>query len=623
MKVRTIAGLGMTLLAAGLMTIHFLNPDFPGGSPSPSGPEAEESAADETAKDSPDDINEFLAQYNATYRALWTDAANADWISRTMISPESLAALRGARSRLTEFTGSQAVVQKLRLYRGRLDLSDLQDRQIETAWRLATHDPAAAGGTRSRITAATAAWQDSLETFLYPAPTVDQPDRRVPLEQIDRLLAASRDTTGRRSLWEGRMAVGPYLKDGVVQLQGLRNSLAREMGYSSFFGLEAAEYGLSGSELILLMDELTAGVAPLYGHLHCWVKHELARRYAAEPPRRIPIHWLDDPWGGTWPTVVESVDLDAHFRDLPTQWIIEEAERFYISLGFAPLPLTFWGRSDLFVPGADSDRRKSSQAVSLHLDLEQDVRCLLNLQQDFPSFLAAHQQLGIVYYELAYSRPELPPVLRRGANPAFPRALGALGGMAASQIPYLREVDVLPPEESPEEIRWLMSQALLGPVVSIPFLCGTLAHWENDLYEEDLPRHQFNTRWWEYAGRYQGLQPPSPRGEDFCDPASLPLLQSSPARGYEQAISEVIMHQLHRYICREILGQDVRSADYAGNNNVGIFLNSIMASGAARGWSQVLRQAIGEELSAQALVEYYQPLLEWLQTQNQGRDIEF
>ena len=103
----------------------------------------------------------------------------------------------------------------------------------------------------------------------------------------------------------------------------------------------------------------------------------------------------------------------------------------------------------------------------------------------------------------------------------------------------------------------------------------------------------------------------------------MPLLHLEPAHSYDQAVAEVIKHQLHSYICREILKQDVRSANYTGNKNVGMFLHSIMEPGAVRDWSQLIRQATGEDLSSRSLVEYYQPLLEWLQTQNQGRDIEF
>jgi peptidyl-dipeptidase A len=623
MKVRTIAGLGMTLLAAGLMTIYFLNPDFPDGGRNDAG-RSDDPASDEmNNKDSAGDIAEFLAQYNATYRALWTDAATADFAARSAAGPETNAAKEAARVRLDEFIGSRAVVEKLRLYRDRLDLGNLQDRQIESAWRLAADGPAAGETERARMRALTGAVGDTLAAFLAPAPTNSDANRRLSEEEIGGLLAASRDTTERRALWEAGHVIGPILKDNLEEMRGLRNTLSRDMGYSSYFGLKAADYELTSPAFILLMDELATGLQPLYNQLHCWVKHELARRYGAGVPDRIPAHWLDNSWGGPWDGVVEGADLDTHFRDVQPQWIVEEAERFYISLGFEPLPLAFWGRSDLFPATSESGLLKSNRDVALHLDLEQDVRVLLHVQRDFDSFLAAHRQLAVVYSQLAVSGPEVPPILRSESARVFSGVLGELGALSARQIPYLKAAGIVPPEETPEEIRWLMSQALQGPVVSIPFLCGTLAHWEHDLYENDLPRHLFNTRWWEYAGQYQGIEPAVSRGEDSCDPAALSVVHLEPVRGYDQAVRLLIGHQLHSYICEEIVKQDVRAANYTGNKNVGRFLLSVMESGATRDWAQVTRQATGQELSATALLDYYEPLLVWLQTQNEGRETEF
>jgi len=251
------------------------------------------------------------------------------------------------------------------------------------------------------------------------------------------------------------------------------------------------------------------------------------------------------------------------------------------------------------------------------------VRCLMSVQSNFRWFQTTHHELGHIYYYLAYSRPEVPPILRTGANRAFHEGVGTLIELASSQVPYLQQVGLLAPEETPEETRWLLTQALQGPVVFLPFACGTMSHWEHDLYEEDLPSHQFNTRWWEYAGRYQGIAPPGERGEEYCDPATKTHIIDDPAQYYDYALSAVILHQLHRYICREILDQDVRSANYYGNKQVGLYLHSILELGATRDWKTVMRQATGEELSSVALLEYFAPLMAWLQEQNKGREVGF
>jgi peptidyl-dipeptidase A len=150
-----------------------------------------------------------------------------------------------------------------------------------------------------------------------------------------------------------------------------------------------------------------------------------------------------------------------------------------------------------------------------------------------------------------------------------------------------------------------------------------MTHWEHDLYEKDLPRHLYNQRWWEYAARFQGIEPPSPRGEEYCDAATKTHVIDDPAQYYDYALSTVILHQLHRYICREILHEDVRSANYDGNQSVGMYLDSILRLGATRDWAQVMREATGEELSSEAMLEYFGPLMAWLEQENAGREVGF
>ena len=625
MKVRTIAGLGMTLLAGGLLALFFLT-DQRDGSGGYAGDGGTVGVPPVTAPSTtgPADVDEFLAEYNATYRSLWTGFEGANWNAESNINEANTSARIAASKAMGDYVGSRAVIERLKSYRGRTDLTDIQDRQVEAAWQLAAHYPATVPATVEKLIAAEAVLNDSLYSFDFVLNLPDEQPRTVTPNEIDDLLGSSRNLATRQAVWECSKSGGLRLKDGLAELQTLRNAVSREMGYSSFFALECADYGMQSDEMIRLMDDLIVGIMPLYQQLHCWVKHELAARYGvAEVPARIPAHWLGNRWAQEWPGVVEGVDLDGMFRDVQPQWLIEQAERFYTSLGFEPLPLTFWGRSDLFELPADADRRKNTHASAWHIDLDQDVRSLMSVKSNFSWFQTTHHELGHVYYYLAYSRPEVPPILRTGANRAFHEGIGTLIELAASQMPYLGEVGLLSAEETPEEIRWLLSQALLGPVVFIPFSCGTMTHWEYDLYEKELPSHQFNTRWWEYAGQYQGIAPPTDRGEDYCDPATKTHIIDDPAQYYDYALSAVILHQLHRYICRNVLDQDVRTANYYGQKSVGMYLHSTLQLGATRDWAQVMREATGEDLSSTALLEYFDPLLAWLESQNAGREVGF
>jgi len=572
---------------------------------------------------STEEVQTFLDQYNATYQKLWTDAEGSKFTALSDITAGHTQARIDADRTLGAFVGSPAVIDKLKLYRDRVDLTDLQSRQLEVAWQEAAHYPGTLAATVDRLITAEARINDALYSYEYMLNLPDQEPREVTPNEISDLLVSSRDLGERLAVWQCSKDIGPRLKDGLVELQALRNETAREMGYSSFFGLEVADYGLTSTEMIALMDELIGGIMPLYQQLHCWVKHELAARYEVEVPERIPAHWLGNRWAQEWPGVVAGIDLDDLVKDADPKWLIEQGERFYMSLGFEPLPVNFWGRSDLYELPANATRSKNTHASAWHVDLNQDVRSLMSVKSDFGWFQTAHHELGHVYYYLAYSRPEVPPILRRGANRACHEGIGSLIELAASQVPYLQQIELLDAAEAPDEIQWLLNQALTGGVVFLPFACGTMTHWEHDLYENDLPRHQYNTRWWQYAAQYQGIEPPTPRGEDDCDPATKTHVIDDPAQYYDYAISTVILHQLHRYICRDILKQDVRAANYYGNQAVGLYLESVLRLGATRDWALVMQEATGEELSSEAMLAYFEPLRDWLAAQNEGRDVEF
>ena len=145
------------------------------------------------------------------------------------------------------------------------------------------------------------------------------------------------------------------------------------------------------------------------------------------------------------------------------------------------------------------------------------------------------------------------------------------------------------------------------------------ARFEYELYEKDLPEDEFNRRWWEMVRSYQGIIPPSPRGEEYCDPATKTHIIDDAAQYYDYALSCVLKYHLHDYIARNILKQDPRNCNYYGNEEVGEFLRSIMRPGASKDWRKVLKEKTGEDLSARAMLEYYQPLLVWLKEQNKGR----
>ena len=405
----------------------------------------------------------------------------------------------------------------------------------------------------------------------------------------------------------------------MIKLRDLRNGVARELGHKDYFALQMAGYEMSTDEMLRLQDEFLRDLRPLYRQLHTWTKYELAKRYGQPVPKLLPAHWINNRWSQNWTGLIEAANLDSRFEGKQAEWIIKTAEQFYTGLGFAKLPESFWRLSDLYPIKTGDPRKKNTHASCWHLDLDRDIRSLMSVEPNWQWFETAHHELGHAYYDMTYSRPGVPPLLRTSANPGFHEGMGELAALACGQSPYLKAVGILPPEAQPDPIAFLLNDALATTVPFIAWASGTMTHWEADVYAKNLPPEQWNARWWQYVKQFQGVEPATVRGEEYCDAATKTHVNDNPCYYPAYAVATVVKFQLHEHIARKILHQPPQSCNYANSVEAGAFLRKIMEKGATADWRVVLKEATGESLSTRALVEYFQPLLTWLKQQNQGR----
>jgi len=236
-------------------------------------------------------------------------------------------------------------------------------------------------------------------------------------------------------------------------------------------------------------------------------------------------------------------------------------------------------------------------------------------------FSTTHHELGHGYYFISYTQPGVPPLLRNSANPSFHEGIGELVALATRQIPYLKTAGVLPKDYQADDMKVLLNDAL---EVALPFMfwaSGVMTEWEAEFYGGAMPADQLNARWWALVKEKQGVEPPSPRGEGLCDAATKTHIDDTPAYYYNYAMATVFKFQMHDYICKRILKQDVHAADYSNRKDVGAFLKAFMDKGATVDWRKLLKETTGEDLSTRAMAEYFKPLVAWLEVQNKGRQI--
>ena len=561
----------------------------------------------------------FLDDYTKEFTALYYASAKAEWKSNTeIIEGDSTndIATRKANEAFAAFTGSEENIKTIRALLKREDLTPIQRRQLDVMLYSAADKPQTVKGlVKERIKAET---EQTTKLFGFDF-QID--GKSVSTNDIDGILGEESDVAKRQVAWEASKEVGKELKSGLVNLRGLRNKTVQALDYSDYFSYQVSDYGMETQEMMDLMKQLVRDIWPMYRELHTYARYELAERYHQnEVPDFLPAHWLSNRWGQDWSAMVdvEGVNLDVVLKEKDAEWMVKTAEDFYVSVGFPKLPSVFYEKSSLYPLADDAGYKKNNHASAWHLDLESDVRSLMSVLPNTEWYETTHHELGHIYYYLTYTNEDVPPILRGGANRGYHEAMGSLLGLAAMQQPYMEQLELIPKNIRVDQLRILLKEAL-NYIVFLPWGAGVMTEFEHDLYKENLPENEFNQRWWALKKQYQGIVPPNNRGEEFCDAASKTHINNDAAQYYDYAMSYVLLFQFHDHIAKHILEQDPHQTNYYGNKKVGEFLKGLMYPGASEDWRKLLKDKLGEDLSARAMLEYFEPLMDYLKEVNKGR----
>ena len=561
----------------------------------------------------------FIDKYTDTFKILQYEVALAEWASNThIVEGDTMNAFRTkqANERYATFTGSKDNIEKAReLLKHRDHLDPVTAKTLDAILYAAANNPQTVPElVRDRIAAET----KQVELLYGYDFQID--GKSVKTADIDEILKTSSDLDERLAAWEASKKVGVGLRDGLVNLQKLRNSTVQALGYEDYFQYQVSDYGMTPEEMIDALDKVNRELRPLYRELHTYVRYMLAEKYGQEVPDQLPAHWLPNRWGQDWGALVtvEGLDLDGQLADKDPEWLVRQSENFYVSLGFEPLPESFYMLSDLYPAPEGANYRKNNHASAWHMDMENDLRSLMSVLPDAQWWETTHHELGHIYYYQCYTNPDVPMLLRAGANRAFHEAIGSMLGLASMQQPFLEGIGVFPEGQETDEIQVLLKESL-NYVIFIPWSAGVMTHFEHELYDTPLAASEFNNRWWELKRKYQGIVPPNKREGVMCDPPSKTHINNDAAQYYDYALSYVLLFQIHDHIASNILKQSPRATNYYGNKEVGKFLIDILSPGATRDWRELTREATGSDLSAEAMLRYFEPLMTWLQEQNQGR----
>ena len=178
----------------------------------------------------------FLSLVNASYQAVYTVEQRALWDAATDVSPAHDAAAEAAGKARAAFNGNPALITEAKaLLEHRAELDPLTVRQLERVLLNAAEGPMTNPDLVAARIEAETKQASTLNGFTSAGRQADHGERdRRPARDAHRP-RRSAGPCGRP-----RSRSGPALKPGLVKLQGLRNGVARELGYHDYFALQVA-----------------------------------------------------------------------------------------------------------------------------------------------------------------------------------------------------------------------------------------------------------------------------------------------------------------------------------------------------------------------------------------------
>ncbi|MFK4873927.1 M2 family metallopeptidase [Novosphingobium sp. ZW T3_23] len=423
--------------------------------------------------------------------------------------------------------------------------------------------------------------------------------------------------------------VGKPMKADYVKMVGIANQGAKELGYADVGAMWRSGYDMTPEQFSAETERLWEEVKPLYLALHTYVRNKLNAKYgdAVQPKTgAIRADLLGNMWAQEWGTIYPLVapkgagDLGYDIGDLlkaqgrtPID-MVKAGEGFYSSLGFAQLPETFWKRSMIVKP---ADREVICHASAWDVDNKDDIRIKMCTKVDSNDFVTIHHELGHNYYQRAYNKQ--PFLYLNGANDGFHEAIGDF--IALSITPqYLVQIGLLDKAKVPsadKDIGLLLRQAM-DKVAFLPF--GLLIdRYRWGIFDGSIQPADYNKAWTKMRLDYQGITPPSARGDDGFDAgAKFHVPGNTPYTRY--FLARILQFQFYQAACKQAGWKGpLHRCSFYGDKKVGANLNKMLEMGMSKPWPEALKAFTGTpQMSAKPMLDYFAPLKKWLDEQNKG-----
>ena len=567
-----------------------------------------------------DDPDIFVEAAEAELDELFRAQANADWIAANFITYDSQKIAAAAQELVT------AKVIELAKGAARFDGIDVSPRTARKLALLKLALPVPAPDDPALI-AELAAKSNAL-TGTYGSHRYCNEDGECLAEpEMVNIMATSRDPDELLEVWKGWRTMGPPMREDYVRVMEIANAGAKELGFDDLGSMWRSNYDMDPDAFAAEAERLLGQIQPLYEALQCHVRAKLSEFYGSQiVPEQgpIPAHLLGNMWAQSWLNVSDLVapetsadgfDLGDNLRaaGVDARDMVRTGETFFTSLGFDPLPDTFWERSLFTKP---RDRDVVCHASAWDMGDGEDYRIKMCIEPTPEMFETIHHELGHNFYQRAYR--DQPLLFRGGANPGFHEAIG--DAISLSITPgYLAQIGLIESEPDDSDDIGLLLDMALDRVAAMPWTY-LVDQWRWGISSGKTPPEAMNVSWWELREKYQGVGPPEARGDEFFDPGAkyhVPAMVSYT----RYFIARILQFQFYRALC-DAAGYEgpLHRCSFFGSKEAGARLNTMLEMGASQPWPDALESLTGtREMDASAINDYFAPLHAWLDEQNASR----
>ncbi|MBS2033215.1 MAG: M2 family metallopeptidase [Deltaproteobacteria bacterium] len=565
------------------------------------------------------DAKKFFDDVDKDLRRLWVARDRAAWVNENFITDDTeFLSAKGEEDTAEYFT---RMIPESARFDGLKLPPDLQ--RMHDIFKVQQLIPAPADpAKRAELAQIKTAMDSGYGKAKYCKPN----GKCLSLDDLEKTLAESRNYDELVDAWVGWHDQAAPMRQEYVRYVELANEGAREIGFPDVGALWRSQYDMPPDAFAADEERLWAQVKPLYEALHCYVRKQLHKKYGDKVPAHglIPVPLTGNMWGQDFVNIYPLVEpypgasqLDVsksiEAKKISPQDEVKIGEKFFTSLGFAPLPDTFWKRS-LFTRPADRD--VVCHASAWDPQWNGDVRLKMCITPTETDLVTIHHELGHDFYFLSYDT--LPMLFQNSANDGFHEAIGDT--IALSVTPsYYKQIGLLNNVSNTEQARMnqLMKRAL-EKVAFLPF--GLFVDkWRWQVFDGKVKPENYNAAWWALKAQYQGEAPPVSRDETKFDPgAKYHVASSTPYTRY--FLSFIYQFQFHRALCKAAgFTGPIDECSIYGNKAAGEKLRKTLAMGQSRPWQDAMQELTGQrEADASAILDYFAPLKTWLDQQNKG-----